>query len=168
MLSLHGKHWSKFWELWSPARQQLWPWRRSKVKVKAWCHLNGLVTRIMHAKYQCSIFNNSEDMSQVNVLWQTDGRTDEQTEGLTDGRMRINVPTLSQKRETIKLYLASPLSVAFVSFNLLHRVLPKLYVEYQSDGYANNRPFARSNSLWLWPIICEGQNEPVQTSVRLQ
>ena len=39
--------------------------KRSKVKVTAWCQLKGLVTRTMHAKYQCSIFNTSEDMSQV-------------------------------------------------------------------------------------------------------
>ena len=33
--------------------------KRSKVKVKvtAWCQLKGLVTRIMHAKYQCSTIN---------------------------------------------------------------------------------------------------------------
>ena len=52
---------SKFRELWCPARQQLWPWSRSKVKVTAWCQLKGLVTRIMHAKYQCSIINTLED-----------------------------------------------------------------------------------------------------------
>ena len=74
---------SKFGELWSPARQQLWPWRRSKVKVTAWRHLKGLVTRIMHAKYQWSIFNTSEDMSQVKVFV-TDRRTDGGTEGRTD------------------------------------------------------------------------------------
>ena len=39
-----------------------------KVKVTAWCQLKGLVTRIMHAKYQCSIINTSEDMSQVKVF----------------------------------------------------------------------------------------------------
>ena len=32
---------SKFGELWSPARQQIWPWKMSKVKAKvtAWCQL---------------------------------------------------------------------------------------------------------------------------------
>ena len=54
---------------------------RSKVKVKvtAWCQLKWLVTRIMHAKYQCSIINTSEDMSQVKVFV-----TDGQTGGWTD------------------------------------------------------------------------------------
>ena len=33
-----------------------------------WCQLKGLVTRIMHAKYQCSITNTLEDMSQVKVF----------------------------------------------------------------------------------------------------
>ena len=33
--------------------------------VTAWCILKGFVTRIMHAKYQCSIINTPEDMSQV-------------------------------------------------------------------------------------------------------
>ena len=60
---------------------------RSKVKVMAWCQLKGLVTRIMHAKYQCSIINTSEDMSQVKVFV-----TDRQTEGRTEGQMSFNVP----------------------------------------------------------------------------
>ena len=50
----------------------------------------------MHAKYQCSIINTSEDMSQVKVFV-TDGQTDGRTDRGTDGRMRFNVPTLSQK-----------------------------------------------------------------------
>ena len=35
----------------------------------------------MHAKYQCSIINKSEDMSEVKVLGRSDGQTewDEQT-----------------------------------------------------------------------------------------
>ena len=53
-----------------------------EVKVTLWCQLKGLVTRTMHAKYQCSIFNTSEDMSQVNVFvtdrW-TDRGTNRQT-----------------------------------------------------------------------------------------
>ena len=61
-----------------PQWQQIWPWKRSKVKVTAWCQLRELVTRTMHAKYQCSIFNTSEDMSQVKVFV-TEGRTDRQT-----------------------------------------------------------------------------------------
>ena len=98
---------SKFGELWSPARQQLWPGRRSKVKVKVTArhHLKGLVTRNMHDKYQCSIFNNSEDMSQVKVFV-----TDRRTDGQRDGRMRFNVPTLSRKRGTIKLIVVYVLS----------------------------------------------------------
>ena len=92
---------SKFGELWSLARQQLWPWRRSKVKVEVttWRHLKGLVTRIMHAKYQWSTFNTSEDMSQVKVFV-TDRQRDGQRDGQTDGRMRLNVPTLLRKRGT--------------------------------------------------------------------
>ena len=97
MLHTIWKLTSKFEELWSPARQQLWPWSRPKVKVKvtAWCQWKGLVIRIMHAKYQCSIINTSEDMSKVKVFV-TDGRTD----GRTDGQMRFNVPMLSRKRGT--------------------------------------------------------------------
>ena len=65
-------------------RQQLWPWSRSKVKVMAWCKLKGLVTRIMHAKYQCSIFNTSEDkhIRQVKLSFcdrKKAGQTDRQT-----------------------------------------------------------------------------------------
>ena len=41
--------------------------------VKAWCQLKGLVTRIMHAKYLCSITNTSEDMRKVKVFV-TDGQ----------------------------------------------------------------------------------------------
>ena len=62
----------------------------------AWYQWKGLVTRIMHAKYQCYIINTSEDMSQVKVFV-TDGRTDGWTDRGTDGRMRFNVPTLSRK-----------------------------------------------------------------------
>ena len=51
------------------------------------CQLKGLVTRTMHAKYQCSIFNTSEDMSQVKVFV-----TDRQTDGQRDRRMSFNVP----------------------------------------------------------------------------
>ena len=47
------------------------------------CQLKGLVTRTMHAKYQYSIFNTSEDMSQVKVFV-TDRRTDGRTEGRTN------------------------------------------------------------------------------------
>ena len=64
----HIEFTSKFKELWSPARQQIWPWSRSKVKVTVGYPWKGLATRIMHAKYQCSIINTSEDMSQVKVL----------------------------------------------------------------------------------------------------
>ena len=64
--------------------------KKVKVKVTGWRHLKWLVTRIMHAKYQCSIFNTSEDMSQVKVFV-TDRRTEGQRDGQTDGRMRFNV-----------------------------------------------------------------------------
>ena len=95
---------SKFRELWSPARQQIWPWRRSKVTVKVttWYHQKGLVTRNTHAKYQSSICNSAKVMAKVKVFV-TDGQTDRQTEG----RMRFNVPTLSRKRGTTKLYCIS-------------------------------------------------------------
>ena len=49
-----------------------------KVKVTAWCQLKGLVTRTMHAKYHRSIFNTSEDMSQVKSF--CNKRTDRQTD----------------------------------------------------------------------------------------
>ena len=65
--------------------------KKVKVKVTDWCQLKGLVTRTMHAKYQCSIFNTSEDMSQVKVFV-TDRRTDGRTEVQKDGRMSFNVP----------------------------------------------------------------------------
>ena len=87
----------KFRELWSPARQQIWPWRRSKVTVKVttWYHRKGLVTRNTHAKYQSSICNSAKVMAKVKVFV-TDGQTDRQR----DGWMRINVPMLSRKRGT--------------------------------------------------------------------
>ena len=75
----------KFRELWFPARQQIWPWRRSKVTVKVttWYHRKGLVTRNIHAKYQSSICNSAKVMAKVKVFV-TDGQTDRQTEGRTD------------------------------------------------------------------------------------
>ena len=105
---------SKFGELWSPARQQIWPWSRSKVNVKVtiWCQLKGPVTGIMHAKYQCSITNTSEDMSQVKVFVTdrgTDGRTNE-----------IKCPPLSRKAEDKK--------EQFVVQLILKRMKPKKMV----------------------------------------
>ena len=47
---------------------------------------------IMHAKYQCSIINTSEDMSQVKVFVTDRG---------TDGRMSFNVPRFRKRRGTI-------------------------------------------------------------------
>ena len=69
-ISLDLKLKSKFGELQSPARQQIVPWSRAKVKAKvtSWCQLKGLVTRTMHAKYLSSIINTLEDMSQVFVI----------------------------------------------------------------------------------------------------
>ena len=59
-------------------------WSKVKVKVTAWCQLQGLVTRIIHAKHQCSIINTSDDMNKVKVFV-TDGQTDGgRTEGQTD------------------------------------------------------------------------------------
>ena len=55
----------KFGKLWYPARPQVLPWNRSKVK--SWCQFKGLVIRNMHAKYQCSSINTSDDISQVVV-----------------------------------------------------------------------------------------------------
>ena len=57
--------------------------KRSKVKVTAWCQLKWIVTRIMHAEYQCSTINTLKDMSQVKVFV-TDRRTDGQRDGQTD------------------------------------------------------------------------------------
>ena len=96
---------SKFRKLWSPARQQIWPWSRSKVTVKVttWYLRKGLVTRNTHAKYQSSICNSTKVMAKVKVFV-TDGRTDRRTDRGTEGRMRFNVPTLSRKRETISFW----------------------------------------------------------------
>ena len=47
------------------------------------------IERTMHAKYQCSIMNTSEDMSQVKVF-----ETDRQTEGRTDIQNKNNVHKL--------------------------------------------------------------------------
>ena len=55
----------------------------AKVKFTVWCQWKGLVTRIMHAKYQCSIINTSEHISQDKVFV---------TDGQTDGRMSFNAP----------------------------------------------------------------------------
>ena len=72
---------SKFRELWSPARQQIWPWSRSKVTVNvtAWYHWKGLVTKNTHAKCQSSICNSAKVMAKVKVFV-TDRRTDGQTD----------------------------------------------------------------------------------------
>ena len=84
---------SKFRELWSPARQQVWPWSRSKVTVKVmtWYHRKGLVTKNTHAKYQSSTCNSAKVMAKVKVFV-TDRQTDGRTDWRTDGRMRFNVP----------------------------------------------------------------------------
>ena len=98
---LHRKEDQK---LWSPARQQIWPWERSKVKAMAWWHLKGLVTKIMHAKYQCSIIYTSEDMSQVKVFGtegQTDRGMDRQRDGQTD-EWDLMSPAFAKARGTIK------------------------------------------------------------------
>ena len=50
---------------------------------------------IMHTKYQCSIINTSEDMSQVKVFL-----TEEQKDGRTDRRRSFNVPRFRERRET--------------------------------------------------------------------
>ena len=78
---------SKFIELWSPARQQIWPWSRSKVTVKvtAWYHRKGLVTKNTHAKYQRSTSNSAKVMAKVKVFV-TDGQTDRRTDRGTDRR----------------------------------------------------------------------------------
>ena len=76
---------SKFRELWSPARQQMWPWSRSKVTVKVttWYHWKGLVTKNTHAKYQSSICYSAKVMAKVKVFV-TEGLTDRRTDWLTD------------------------------------------------------------------------------------
>ena len=51
-----------------------------------------VVTRIIHAKYQCSSINTSEDMSQVKVFVTDRG---------TDRRMSFNVPRFHERRGTI-------------------------------------------------------------------
>ena len=86
---------SKFRELWSPARQQIWPWSRSKVKVTTWYHRKGLVTKNTHAKYQSTTCNSAKVMAKVKVFV-TDGRTDRRT----DRQTRFNVPAFSRKRGT--------------------------------------------------------------------
>ena len=55
----------------------------------------------MHAKYQCSIINTSEDMSQVKVFV-TDGLTDRRTDRRTDGQMSFNVPRFRERRAFVK------------------------------------------------------------------
>ena len=76
---------SKFRELWSPARQQIWPWSRSKVTVKVttWYHRKGLVTKNTHAKYKSSTCKSAKVMTKVKVFV-TDRRTDRQTDRQTD------------------------------------------------------------------------------------
>ena len=121
----------KFGELWSPARQQLWPWRRSKVKVKvkvmAWCHLKGLVTRIMHAKYQCSIFNTSEDMSQVKVFV-TDRRKDPYEKELYQNISDIYLKYIAH---ICKLYVFTMLVyVSYMYMLYICRIRSNIYVTY--------------------------------------
>ena len=80
-ISLKHLCYKKFRELWSPARQQIWPWSRSKVTVKVttWYHRKGLVTGNTHAKYQSSICNSAKVMAKVKVFV-TDGQTDRRTD----------------------------------------------------------------------------------------
>ena len=53
-------------------------WIEVKVKVTAWYRQKGLVAMIMHAKYQYSFNNISEDISQIKGF--CDRRTDRQTD----------------------------------------------------------------------------------------
>ena len=65
---------------------------RSKVTVKVtrskfWYEWQGLIIRMVHAKYESSTFNGSKVMGKVKVFV-----TDRRTDGRTDRRMRFNVP----------------------------------------------------------------------------
>ena len=94
---------SKFRELLSPARQQIWPCSRSKVtiEVTTWYHWKGLVTKNTDAKYQSSICNSANVMTKVKNF------CDRQT----DGWMRFNVPTLSRKQGTKTLMPPTAISL---------------------------------------------------------
>ena len=63
----------------------------------AWCYLKGLVTKVMHAKYKCSIINTPEDMSQFKVFV-TERRTDRGTNRRTT--CVLMSPAFAKARET--------------------------------------------------------------------
>ena len=56
-----------------------------------------VLSQRMHTKYQSSTCNGAKVMAKVKIFV-----TDRLTDGLTDRRMRFNVPALSQKRGAIK------------------------------------------------------------------
>ena len=142
---------SKFRELWSPARQQIWPWRRSKVTVKVttWYHRKGLVTRNTHAKYQSSICNSAKVMAKVKVFV-TDGQTDRQR----DGRMRFNVPTLSRKRGTTSVSQSNLLYPLYVYNYPKQQKMPKRVKMFTSKWHRKQRhfliyPFTSLQCIWF-------------------
>ena len=66
-----------------PARQQIWPWSRSKVTVKVttWYHRKGLVTKNTHIKYPVIV---QKLWPRLKFLWQTDRQTEAQRDGQTN------------------------------------------------------------------------------------
>ena len=89
---------SKLGELWSPARQQLWPWRRSRSRHGVtW---NGLSQGPCMPNINALSLILQKIWVRLKILWQT------------DERMRFNVPTHSRKRGTITDFLHNTIYVS--------------------------------------------------------
>ena len=85
---------SKFEELWSPARQQIWPWDRSKVKVRSQFGTNkkGLSQWSFIPNINAVSLKLQKIWARLKFLWQRDRRIDRQ--------MSFNVPRFRERRGT--------------------------------------------------------------------
>ena len=83
---------------------------------------------IMHTKYQCSIINTSEDMSQIKVFV-----TDRQR----DRRRSFNVPRFRERRGTINYVIFSHCKRSDYRYNLEY-FLKSMMILYNPERYKGN------------------------------
>ena len=125
------KRTSKFRELWSPARQQIWPWSRSKVPARS---RRGNIGKALSQRTHMPSIKALPVIVQklrprLKFLWQTD------TDGQTDRRMWFNVPALSLKRGTKRKISDS----ALWQKPFIHRIVQKTM--WQHKNATKNRDY---------------------------
>ena len=92
------QHSSILGELWSPARQQLWPWSRSRSRHGAkW---KGLSQGSCMPNFNALSLILQKIWARLKILWWTDRWTDRQTEGWTDKWVLMS-PRFRERRGTI-------------------------------------------------------------------